>query len=132
MNRASMGLAAVAGLMLLMLTFGGVCFLAGAGYLALAAHVAPWAAALIVAGVLLLPLLAAVTRLLWSVRQRRLQQRHGFDALKAALGERAKADPYGFMGAAFMSGMMLSASAATKQRIAECMAACRGAELGGR
>ena len=126
-----MGLAAVAGLMLLMLTFGGVCFLAGAGYLVLAAHMAPWAAALIVAGVMLLPLLAAVFRLLWSAHQRRLQQRHGLDALKAALGERAKADPYGFVGAAFMSGMMLSASAATKQRIAECMAACKGAGLGG-
>ena len=127
MNRASMGLAAVAGLMLLMLTFGGVCFLAGAGYLALAAHMSPWAAALIVAGVSLLPLLAAVFRLLWSARRRRVQQQRGFDALKVALGERAKADPYGFVGAAFMSGMMLSASASTKQRIAECMAACKGA-----
>ena len=132
MNRASAGLAAVAGLMMLMLTFGGVCFVAGAAYLALAAKISPWLAALAVGLLLLLPLIAAVTVLLWGAHQRRLRQRHGFDALKAVLGDRAKADPYGFVGSAFMSGMMLSASAATKERIAECMASCKGEALGPR
>jgi len=130
MNRASIGLGLLAGLTLVMLTFGGVCFLAGAAYLALAAHVIPWAAALIVAGVMLLPLLLGVAALLWSAR-RRQRQRHRLDALKAAIAGSAQADPYGFVGAAFMSGLMFSTSAATKQRIAECMAMCRGAMPGG-
>ena len=130
MNRASVGLAVTAGLMMLMLTFGGVCFVAGAAYLALATYVSPWLAALVVGLVLLSPLIAVVSWLLWSVHRRRLRQRHRFDALQAVLGDRAKADPYGFVGAAFMSGMMLSASSATKARIAECMAACKAAGLG--
>src|SRR5579862_7791536 len=127
MNRANVGLAVLVGLTLAMLTFGGVCFLAGAAYLALAEHVSPWLAALIVAGVMLLPLLFGVAALLWSAHQRRVQQRHRLDALKAAIAGNAKADPYGFVGAAFMSGLMFSTSAATKQRLAECMAMCRGA-----
>jgi hypothetical protein len=131
MNRASIGLGLLAGLALVMLTFGGVCFLAGAAYLALAEHVSPWLAALMVAGVMLLPLLAGVAALTWSVHQRRVQQHHRLDALKAAIAGSAQADPYGFVGAAFMSGLMFSSSAATKQRIAECMSVCRGVMFGG-
>jgi len=131
MNRATVGLAALAGLMLVMLTFGGVCFLAGAAYLALAEHMSPWLAALIVAGVMLLPLFLAIGRLSWIARQRRLRKQHRFGALKAVFSDKAKADPYGFMGTAFMSGITLATSVATRRRIAEFMAAQRNAQSGG-
>lgn len=126
MNRAKVGLAVLAGLMLLMLSFGGVCFLAGAAYLALAAHVSPWLAALITGGVLLLPMLAGTARLWWSARQRRKSREHRFDAWKAVFTGRARTDPYGFVGAAFTIGLTLSASAQARQRLAERMAACKG------
>ena len=126
MNRASAGLAVIAGLTVLMATFCGVCFVAGAAYLGLAVYISPWLAALIVGLVLLLPLLTAAVWLLWSAHQRRVRRQKGLDGLKAALASRAKADPYGFVGSAFMSGMMFAASPVTKERIAECMAACRG------
>lgn len=126
MNRASAGLAVLAGMTMLMLTFCGVCFVAGAAYLALAMYISPWLAALIVGLVLLLPLLTATAWLLWSAHQRRVRRQQGLGGLKAALAGRAKADPYGFVGSAFMSGMMLATSPVTKERIAQCMAACRG------
>lgn len=122
MNRSSAGLAVVAGLLMLMLTFGGVCFLAGAGYLALAGYMSPWLAALITGAVLLTPLLTAVMWLLWDARQRDLQRRHRLDAVKAVLADSARNDPYGFVGAAFMSGMMLSLSPNTRERFTEYMA----------
>lgn len=133
MNRTTAGLAALAGLTVLMLTFGGVCFMAGAAYLALAEHMSPWLAALITGGAMLIPLFAAVGLLLWKAREKRLQQqRYGsFGALKAIFAEKARTSPYEFMGTAFMSGMMLASAPLTRERIAECMAACRGAQSRG-
>jgi len=128
MNRAKLGLAMLAGLMLVMLSFGGVCFLAGAAYLALAAHMSPWLAALITGGLLLLPMLAGFAGLSWSARRRRARRAQGFEALKAGLAGRAKTDPYGFVGAAFTFGLTLSTSTDARQRIAEFMAACKGAD----
>ncbi|MGH7485461.1 MAG: hypothetical protein ACREMY_07625 [bacterium] len=128
MNRATAGLAILAGLTLLMLTFGGVCFTAGAAYLALAEHMSPWLAALLTGGVMLLPLLTAVGWLLWQARERRLRKlRHAhFDSLRAAFAEKARTRPYAFMGEAFMSGMMLATAAPfTKERMAEVVAAFR-------
>ena len=125
MNRASVRLAILAGLMMLMLTGASVSFLAGAGYLALAAHMSPWLAALFVAGLLLLPLLLILARLSWSARRKRVQQ-HRFDAFKAAFVADARKDPYGIVGTAFMSGIMLSTSPATRGRIVEYMAAFKG------
>src|SRR5579859_231168 len=130
MNRATLGLAALSGLVLVMTTFGGVCYLAGAAYLALAAYVSPWLAALIVASVMLMPLLLTIGRLSWVAHQRRLRKQHRLDALKSTIAGSAQADPFGFVGAAFMSGMMFAASAATKQRIVECVAALEGIRSG--
>jgi len=130
MNRATLGLAALSGLVLVMTTFGGVCYLAGAAYLALAAYVSPWLAALIVASVMLMPLLLTIGRLSWVAHQRRLRKQHRLDALKSTIAGSAQADPFGFVGAAFMSGMMFSTSAATKQRIVECVAALEGIRSG--
>lgn len=130
MNRATAGLAVLAGLTLLMLTFGGVCFVAGAAYLALAQHVSPWLAALLTGGVMLLPLLTTIGWLLWKARGKRLRHSH-FDAMKAAFMEKARTSPYEFMGEAFMSGMMLSAAAPyTKERMVEVIVAFTGAKSG--
>ena len=130
MNRATAGLAVLAGLTLLMLTFGGVCFVAGAAYLALAQHVSPWLAALLTGGVMLLPLLTTIGWLLWKARGKGLRHSH-FDAMKAAFMEKARTSPYEFMGEAFMSGMMLSAAAPyTKERMVEVIVAFTGAKSG--
>ena len=126
MNRAAIGLGLLAGLMMLILTVAGVWFVADAAYLALAAHMNPWVAALITGGILLLPLVAIVYLLLWGSHQRKLSKQHRLDALKAILSEAAKDDPYGFVGTAFMSAMMMSTSKASKERIAELMAAFKG------
>lgn len=123
MNRATAGLAVLAGLAIVMLTFGGVCFTAGAAFLALAQHMSPWLAALLTGGVMLVPLLAAVGWLSWKAHEKRLRHRR-FDTMKAAFVEKARNSPYQFMGEAFMSGMMLSAAAPfTKERVAEVIAA---------
>jgi hypothetical protein len=119
MNRASVGLALLAGLLMMILTVAGVWFVADAAYLALVAHVSPWLAALVTGGLMLLPLLAVIGLLLRSAHRRRLRQQRRLGALKAVLSEAAKDDPYGFVGTAFMSGMMLATSKADKDRIAE-------------
>jgi hypothetical protein len=128
MNRSKLSLAMLAGLMLLMLSFGGVCFLAGAAYLALAERLSPWLAALITGGLLLLPMLAGGGWLWWRARQRQARREHGFEALKAGFLNRAKTEPYEFVGAAFAFGMALSTSLAARRRIAEHMAARKSAD----
>ena len=126
MNRLTMGLVLLAVLMTLILTVAGVWFVADAAYLALAAHMSPWLAALATGGLMLLPLLAIVFWLVLSARYRRRRKQHRLETLKAILSESAKEDPYGFVGTAFMSGMMLSTSKASRERIAELMAAFKG------
>lgn len=132
MNLASVGLALLAGLVMLILTVAGVVFVAQAAYLALATQLSPWLAALLTGSVLLLPFLAGTGILLWRSRQRRLQRRRGgLAALQAILAESAKTDPYGFVGTAFVSGMMLSASRGGKERVAEFSAIFESLRPGG-
>ena len=126
MNRLTVGLVLLAVLMTLILTVAGVWFVADAAYLALAAHMSPWLAALATGGLMLLPLLAIVFWLVLSARYRRRRKQHRLETLKAILSESAKEDPYGFVGTAFMSGMMLSTSKTSRERIAELMAAFKG------
>jgi hypothetical protein len=126
MNRVSIALVLLAVLMTLIVTIAGVWFLADAAYLALAAHMSPWAAALATGGLLLLPLLAIASWLVLSARYRRRRKRHRLEALKAILSESAKEDPYGFVGTAFMSGMMLSTSKASRERITEFASVFKG------
>lgn len=125
MSRASVGLAALAGITFLMLTFAGVSFAAVAVYFALADYLRPWLAALITAGIMLLPLLAAICALLWSSYRRRLRRKHRLAALRHAISAAAQADPYGFLSTAFLAGMALSRKPVTVERMAECVAAMR-------
>jgi hypothetical protein len=126
MNRVSIALVLLAVLMTLIVTIAGVWFLADAAYLALAAHMSPWAAALATGGLLLLPLLAIASWLVLSARYRRRRKQRRLEALKAILSESAKEDPYGFVGTAFMSGMMLSTSKASRERITEFASVFKG------
>lgn len=123
MNRSAVALGVLTGLAALMLTFGGVCFLAGAAYLALATELRPWLAALITGGLMLLPLLVAVAWLGLDARRRRLRRERRLEKLQALLTGDIRQHPYGFLGAAFMSGIMLSASPAIAQHIADFMSA---------
>jgi hypothetical protein len=129
MRAAPVALTAIAGVLLLMLTFAGVLFLGVALYVGIAAWVNPALAALITAGILLAPLMAAGLYLFWQIhrrRSRRTHRRHELDALKAALQASAQSDPYGFVTAAFVSGVLLSAKSATRLRIAQFMDLCSG------
>ena len=126
MNRVTVGLFLLAVLMTLILTVAGVWFVADAAYLALAAHMSPWLAALATGGLMLLPLLAIVFWLVLSARYRSRRKQHRLEALKAILSESAKEDPYGFVGTAFMSGMMLSTSKESRERIAEFASVFKG------
>lgn len=125
MNRASIGLAIVGSVVFLMLTFAGVFFVAGAVFFALAAYLSPWLAALLTAGVLLLPLLVSVSWLGWSAYQRRLRKRRRFEAVKTAIAASAVNDPFGFVCTAFLTGMTLSKTPVTAERVAEFVAAVR-------
>jgi len=127
-NRLSTALAVLAGISLLAVTFCGVCFLAGAAYLALASQFSAWLAALLIGSVMLLPLLSATA---WLLYQRRQQQRHRIAGFTAELARRALDDPYGFVGGAFMSGMMLSTSAASLRHVTEFLAARAGSRSEG-
>lgn len=126
MNRVTVGLVLLAVLMTLILTVAGVWFVADAAYLALATHMSPWLAALATGGLMLLPLLAIVSWLVLSARHRRRRKLHRLEALKAILSESAKDDPYGFVGTAFMSGIMLSTSKASRERITEFASVFKG------
>jgi hypothetical protein len=121
MNRAKMGLLATAALVSVMLTFSGVCFLAGAAFFGLELYMSAWLAAVVVGLLLLTPLLALVAQLAWSARQRRVQaqQRHSLEGLKAIFAERAQQDPYGFVGAAFSAGLGLAAKREDSRGIVE-------------
>ena len=123
MNRSAVALGVLTGLGALMLTFGGVCFLGGAAYLALATELRPWLAALVTGGVLILPLLVSVAWLGFDARRRRLRRERRLEKLQALLTGDFRQHPYGFLGAAFMSGIMLSASPAIAQHIADFMSA---------
>jgi len=125
MNRAKMGLLATAALVWVMLTFSGVCFLAGAAFFGLELYMSAWLAALVVGLLLLTPLLALVAQLLWNARQRRVQsqKRQGLEGLKAVFADKAKADPYGFVGAAFSAGLGLAAKREDSRGIVELIVA---------
>jgi hypothetical protein len=124
-NRASVGLAALAGITFLMLTFAGVGFAGVAAYFALTDYMRPWLAALITAGILLLPLLVTICVLLWSSYRRRMRRKHRLAALRNAISAAAQTDPYGFLSTAFLAGMALSRKPVTMERMAECVAAMR-------
>lgn len=125
MNRASIGLAIAGGLVFLMLTFAGVFYVAGAAFFALAAYLSPWSAALLTGGILLVPLLVSVSWLGWSAYRRQLRKRRRFEAVKSALAASAVNDPYGFVCTAFLTGMTLSRTPVTPERVAEFVAAVR-------
>jgi hypothetical protein len=124
-SRASVGLAALAGITFLMLTFAGVSFAGVAAYFALADYMRPWLAALITAGILLLPLLVTICALLWSSYRRRMHRKRRLAALRNAISAAAQADPYGFLSTAFLAGMALARKPVTMERMAECVAAMR-------
>ncbi|MGE5624934.1 MAG: hypothetical protein ACM3ZT_05245 [Bacillota bacterium] len=123
MNRSSVALAVLAGLVSLMLAFGGVCFLGGAAYLAMASELRPWLAALVTGVLMLLPLLAMGSWLAWDARRRRLRRHRHLEALKATLAGDIRQHPYGVMGAAFMSGIMMAASPAVTRQIVDLVGA---------
>lgn len=125
MNRSTIGLAMLASLVFLMLTFAGVFFVAGAVFFALAVYLSPWLAALLTGSILLLPLLVSVAWLGWSAYQRRVRKRRRLEAVKLALAASAVNDPYGFVCTAFLTGMTLSRTPVTAERLAEFVAAVR-------
>ena len=117
-------LAAVAGVLFLTLVLAGVACLAVALYLGFAILVPPALAALIAGVLLLAPLLAVLAYLFWQTGRRRFRRecrRRELEALKAALRAGAGQDPYGFVTAAFLSGVLLSAKADTRERITQFM-----------
>lgn len=129
MRSARIALVITAALLLLMSTFAGVLFLAGAAYLAMATWISPGFAALITAGILFAPLISAALYLSWQIhrqRIRRARRRHELGALKAALLASAENDPYGYVTSAFMSGVLLSTKPATRERITQLMNLCSG------
>ena len=52
---------------------------------------------------------------------RRERRRRELEALKAGLQAGAEQDPYGFLTAAFFSGVLLAAKADTRERITQFM-----------
>ena len=117
-------LAAVAGVLFLTLALAGVACLAAALYLGFAIVVPPALAAFIAGALLLAPLLAALAYLSWQAARQRLRRerrRRELEALQAALRAGAEQDPYGFLTAAFLSGVLLSAKADTRERITQLM-----------
>lgn len=116
-----------AGLIVMMLTFAGVVFAAGAVFFALDTHMSSWLAAVLTGGALLVPLLALVSWLWWDARRRRLRKQRRLEAAKRAIAASALADPYGFVCAAFLVGVSLSQASASPERVAEFVAAFRRA-----
>ncbi|MDE2345467.1 MAG: hypothetical protein KGL13_03260 [Gammaproteobacteria bacterium] len=134
MRIAPVALAAAAAVLLLMCAVAGVLFLGAAMYLGIATAVKPAYAALITAAALLAPLVFASLLLLWRAHRRRRQhtrRRRELQALRVALQASARSDPYGFVTAAFVSGVLLSSKSDTRLRMAQFMELCGGLGVGG-